>query len=225
MAIISEAISLALSLAGNLFLGSMFVTALLHPENGDFMFRGGMLIYLVEFLSIHSSGMAFGLRKKEQGNGDSASVFFFSAHGAGKDFMRKNPKITLIFFYMIFIAAYGLMFKNWYVPFYFFISLITKFFGNKAFPKESRIGLPVLCFIGATLVAVFALPIFVKIFPIPTELFQHKIPGSSGLFVDFPQAVMVWGIVYFFCLSLAEVIFFLKDMRSKTAIPAIAAPK
>lgn len=59
--LVAEISTLIISLAGTVFLGGLFLTALLNPTaNAAFIFKAGMLVYLMEFLSIHSSAMATG---------------------------------------------------------------------------------------------------------------------------------------------------------------------
>lgn len=220
MSYIADGLSLTVSLAGNLFLGGLFFTALVNPQNTEFIFRTGMLIYFVEFLSIHSSGMAFGARKKERGDNDLRVIFHFAARGPGKNILQQNPKYTLVFFYAIFVFSLGLIFKNWYVPIYFLISLITKFFEKKALRDNLQIGLPILLFLLSTFVAVFAFPILLKLFPFPPKFSQYRMSGSSGLFVDYPQVLMVWGVTYFLSLSIVEIILFFKKRADNKTRPA-----
>lgn len=213
---ISEIPSLILSISGNLFLGGLYLAALINPQNAEFMFRTGMLFYIVEFLSLHSSGMAFGIRGKEREGADHKSTFNFSARGPGNNLLQANPKYTLVGLYSVFVLAIGLVFKNYYIPFYFFISVLTKFFGKKAAKDNVQVGLPIFLFLAATFISLISTPILVKIFPISDQILQNRVPGSSGHFVDFPQSLMVWGIVYFISLSIMEVVLFLRQFRGRT---------
>lgn len=217
MPYVAEGLSLAVSLAGNVFLGGLFFAALINPQNNaEFIFKTGMLLYLVEFLSIHSSGMAFGVRKKERGDNDPKTIFRFAIRGLGKNILQQNPKRALVFFYAIFVFSISFIFGNWYVPIYFFISLMTKFFGKKALQDDSSAGLPILLFIASTFIAVFISPFLPKVFPFPQGLFQYRMPGSNGLFVNHPQILVVWGIIYFLSVSIAEIILFLKKLHKSS---------
>lgn len=201
------AASLVLSVAGNLFLGIMFLNALINPsQNTAFIFKTGMLIFLIEFLSIHSSGMAAGLRSK----GVHQGTFAYKTSVFGSTFARKNPKIMLIAAYFIFVVAFALIFRNWFVPLFFFVSLVAKFYGNKATQDKLNIGIMILLFIGTVFVVLPFSALFQAFFPIPQEILGQKLPGSSGLFVDVPQTLLAWGILYFFLAIVVEVVLFWK---------------
>lgn len=204
MIFLNEAISFALSLAGNIFLAGIFVSSLLHPEIKSLFYQTGAFMYIMEFLSIHSSGIAFGIRKHEHQNSQQKFANFFSVPGL-KNFLRTNQKFSLVFFYTLFATGIGIIASAWYVPLYFFVSIAIKFFGKKALGDELRIGLPVLLFIMATIISFIILPFFTKIFSY----------GAKSVLTDSSGAFMAWGIVYFVSLSFAEIVLFIKKSLTR----------
>lgn len=209
-------ISFFLALFGNLSLGGMFLFAFLSPSRyADFVLRTGMLIFLIEFLSVHSSGMAFGVRKRE-GKGGSRQ-FVLRVKGPGGGILQRNPKFTLIGLYSTFVVTFALIFQNWFLPLYFFVSLLAKFFGAKGRTSNLRVGLPLLLFLGTTFFTVFFGGFLAKLFPIPPYVLGERLPGSSGLFVDTPQTFLVWGILYFFLMSISEVFLFAKELKPSSS--------
>ena len=109
---------LVMSLIGNFFLCGLFLNTLLHPQ-ANVIFRTGMLIYLIEFLSIHSSGIAFGMRRKERVEQHAQFPPQFFTRRLYRNILQANRKITLVGFYAVFALALGYAFKNWSLPFYF----------------------------------------------------------------------------------------------------------
>lgn len=60
----SKILSLLISVSGNALLMWFFLQALFSPiEHAEFIFNTGVLLFLVEFLSIHSGFMVFNITK------------------------------------------------------------------------------------------------------------------------------------------------------------------
>jgi len=199
-------LSLILSLIGSFSLVWLFSSALISPEQNTFILKSGVLLFLVEFLSVHSSVMAMGVRKREE---DKNIVFFY--HVKGPKFVQRNPKFMMVFIYSLFILTYALIFKNWFIPVYFFISLLIKFYGNKATHDRFKVGLTVILFVVSFLIILPFSGLLSRAFPIEEELIGEKI--GSGLLVDVPQVVLAWGVLYFFLGSVIEGILFFKKAK------------
>lgn len=190
-------LSLLLAIAGNIFLVGIFIGALLFPErHADFIFKSGLLIFVIEFMSIHSSGMfasdkidiTIGSRTKRSGH------WFW--------------RFFMIFIYSSFVGAFGIAVGNYFLPLMYFVSLISKVFVNRAAarPMPMFVSIPLLLF-SVGFVAATA-EWWASLFPFPEEVLGQKLPGSRGLFVDQPQTLLVWGIVYYFLLAVIELLLF-----------------
>lgn len=205
--------SLVIAVAGNLSMAALYFYAFKSPGlYADFIFKTGMLIYLVEFLSIHSSGMAMGFRRKTTGAGrveqKVISHFSVKAGGGGSNILRENPRATLFGMYLILVGGISLGLKNWFIPLQFAVSLVSKFYGGKASSDPFKLGLMVILFIASTFAVVILAPLIGFLFPLPQEVLSHKLPGSSGLFIDTPQTLLAWGILYFASLATMEFALF-----------------
>lgn len=201
---IKDIIPLTMAVGGNMILAGIFFQALIFPRTSiDFIFRASILIFIVEFLSIHSSGMA--ARTSES-----------QLHVLGKKInISKNiEKVFLIIFYIFFVVAISITFKNWIVPSFFFVSLVTKFFGNKsrAMLTSSMLYNLIIFFISIFLIIILSVPLQMM-FPIPSEVLMMKDSGTSGLFVDAPQTVLFWGVIYFVSLAIMEIALYKKSLK------------
>lgn len=185
-----------MSVAANLSLAAVFGRALLSPEDQvDFIFRTGVLVFLIEFLSVHSGFLLIGL------TGDAKSLAI---------------KIPLLAVYAIFVFGFGAVSKNMYLPLIFFLGLIAKFFAQKATHNPILPILSVPLLILSVIVVVFALPERLEaLFPFPEAVMAQKPAGSSGDFVDRPQTLLAWGVLYYTVIAIMSVIAFLFSKRSE----------
>ncbi|MGI6271031.1 MAG: hypothetical protein ACOYLD_01630 [Anaerohalosphaeraceae bacterium] len=191
--------SLLASLVGPVTLLFLYSRALLQPqEHASFIQRAGIAIYIVEFLSIHSSGMllqdAQPKRKKEANR-----LFLFAV-------------------YTVFI--FGSMFKLrcWFIGLYFFLSLCTKVFLSRCVADDitrSQLAFGCLNFLGCTFIVIILAPVLRNAFPLPQSIAAQHPNHASGLFVDTPQALLTWGILYFLAVLVFNIVVFLKH----TTIP------
>lgn len=189
--------SLLFAIAGNLFLAGIFFSALLFPEShAEFIFRTGLMIFVVEFMSIHSSGM-FASNKIEITIG---SRTYLSGHWFWKFFM--------ILIYSLFVGVFGFLTSNYFLPLMYVVSLASKVFVKRAAvrPLPVFVSVPLLLF-SVAFVGITA-DWWTSLFPFPQEVLSQKRPGSSGLFIDQPQTLLVWGIVYYFLLAGIELLLF-----------------
>lgn len=214
----SPVLSLIISVGGNLSLAFLFARALLFPlEHLEFVLNTGMLLFLIEFLGIHSSGMAMGIanQEKEPKERDPRIIFSSSVKGFGAQGSRalgpSQTKIVLIAVYAIFTVAFGLVLKNAVLPLVFFVGLIAKFFGQRLSGAEhpgrvERFGISVVLLIFLAFFVTIFSPFLAMLFPFPSEVR----PSGSGSWVDFPQSPIVWGALYYFSLAVIDAAFYLK---------------
>lgn len=183
-----------ISLAGPLTLVFLYAQALVFPEeHAGFIFRVGMATYVIEFLSIHSSGMLLG------------------------DFKDKKKKWSYRFFllgvYAIFVFGSMAALHCWFIGLYFFASLCAKIFLSKSVKdniNQSQIAFSCINLIGCTFAVIPLAPVLKKMFPVSQALISEHAEGTGGLFVDTPQTLLVWGILYFFFTIVFNVVMFFK---------------
>lgn len=205
-----EFVSLVIAVAGNLSVAALYFYAFRHPGlYAEFIFKTGMLIYIVEFLSIHSNMMVVSFRKRGIGAAQK-TVFNAAAKSSrfGGGTLRKYRRGALFGIYLIFVATISLPFKNWFIPFQFIVSMISKFYGGKASAAPFKSGLMIILFIVSTFAVVIFAPLIRFLFPLAQEVLNQKIPGSSGLFIDAPQTLLIWGMLYFVSLAIMEFALF-----------------
>ncbi len=187
-------LSFLISLAGPATLIFLYAQALVRPEEyASFIFRVGMATYVIEFLSIHSSGMLFG------------------------NFKDKKKKWSYRFFllgiYAIFVFGFMATLHCWFIGLYFFASLCAKIFLSKSVKdniNQSQIAFSCINLIGSTFMVIPLAPLLKKLFPISQSIISEHAGGASGLFVDTPQTLLTWGILYFSSTVVFNIIMFLK---------------
>ncbi|MFQ5512272.1 MAG: hypothetical protein ACE5EO_10520 [Candidatus Krumholzibacteriia bacterium] len=57
-------------------------------------------------------------------------------------------------------------------------------------------------------------------FPFPPEVKSARPSGQGGLFVDTPQTLMAWGVIYFALMTLCELMIFRKSAKTLSGTPA-----
>lgn len=164
-------------LAGNLLIIIFFGQALIYPElNTTWIYNTAILIFAIEFLSIHSSVMSLGVSTSE----------------------RKKDIFFLLSFYLFFTIGLSVIFKNWVLPLYFFISTFIKFNEAKYSPSNKVFFIRSFAiFLFLMFFIVFTASFWKAVFPFPAEVLAARPPDWEGLFLDVPQATLVWGVLYF----------------------------
>ena len=67
--------------APNLILVGLFYSALIRPVDfKGFIYKTGLMIYIIEFMSLHSSGMFFGAAQKKKTRKTEAGLFSLITH-------------------------------------------------------------------------------------------------------------------------------------------------
>ena len=91
---VSRAASLGISLATNLFMVGLFCRALTHPAMfAEFIYKTGIIIFVIEFMSLHSSGMLLGSAATKRKSGQTP----FPAKG----------RFVLLPFYILMVGVFA----------------------------------------------------------------------------------------------------------------------
>ncbi|MBI2668720.1 hypothetical protein HYX14_02670 [Candidatus Woesearchaeota archaeon] len=179
----------AISVVGNLFLAWLFLRAIIAPEQyANFILKIGIMIYVIEFLSVHSGIM---LSEREH----------LGWRAIPRSFM-------LIALYSVFALGAGFMAKNWLVPIIFFVSLIAKVAGLK--PADGKLWISGLLLIGSMGLAMFPAQLLQSHSPLPTGIYEAILERSSGLETR-PLIFMFWGVLYYVLSAMLEVFFFFRE--------------
>lgn len=155
------------------FIVYLFVSGLVNPESHiNFIYNVGIFVFVTEFLSVHSAIML------------SSPKWKFS------------QKAMLVGFYAFFVLAISLATNTFYPAILFMLSLAAKTFGR---PPQNQIQLiwPVVIFMCAVGLSVLFASAVSALFSFPPEVIAQKPAGSSGLFVEQPQSLLLWGILYY----------------------------
>lgn len=197
---INRTLSSAAAIVGNLSLVWLFFSALLWPQDHiAFIGSTGAAIFLFEFLSIHSTGM------------------LMNADVVGSVWKGRRFGFLLLAVYVLFTGAFYLSFRNLTMPIMFLVSVVSKLFGARVSDQQmKRAVLPMFPFIGWSFVVFVIMPgIWTRLFILPQDIAFRPSGGgqATGLMVDHPQLVLVWGMFYFLTLALMETYFFLKPLR------------
>lgn len=62
----------------------------------------------------------------------------------------------------------------------------------------------------SVLLVVFGAQLIAGWFPFPPEVKAARPSGQSGLFIDTPQTLMAWGVIYFVLITVCELMIFRK---------------
>lgn len=187
---------------GNFMLAGYFLQALLFPtDHIEFIYSAGFGIYILEIVNLHSTGMIMGTA------------------GIKNRLDRVLHKISYPFFYALFYIMAFQVTKNYDVVIIAVISFASKLLFRQALPKKSSV-----IIISGVLLTVFSLIVmqfngFVKeLFPFPEEVYMAKPPNQSGLFVEVPQVLLFWGVMYYFSLVVVQIVMYLKAEKPQGKI-------
>lgn len=183
--------------AAIIFNGAMvavFLQALLRPEaNADWIFRGAFLIFIFEFLAIFAQLWPIKLIEdwRKESKVDKAVVI-----GQGLFISAGILGFAIIFSYLA---------GNILAAAYFTISMGSKAYTHLNTKADLHsIYVSILIFIGTLFLSTFLTQVWTTLFPFSNEVLANKLDNSSGLFVDFPQVQLAWGVLYFSILTLYE---------------------
>lgn len=186
-----------ISVAGNLSLAWLFLSALLWPSlHSEFIQNTSALIFIIEFFGIVSSAFAMGIanQAKPIAERDPRIIMHgsFGGFGGGRPMTLGQMKWVIIGMCVVAVGGVGLATKNWALPLIFFVGLISKFFASRATENPARFALSIMALIILAMVgAVVAVPL--------------------GLFVSLSDDgdMLVWGVLYYFVLAFIDSAFFL----------------
>ncbi|MBU0470331.1 MAG: hypothetical protein KKA62_06185 [Nanoarchaeota archaeon] len=199
--------ALMISVIASVSLIWIFISSLLFPEkNVNFIINTGMLIFIFEFLSVHSSVMIIGIQQSPK------KMFWL--------------KVGLFSFYFLFVTVVALVESNWFFLFLFLSSLATKIFLNKAVDRSIMSILTPFIYVALLLISVSivcSFPHFFEIiFPFPAEIMQTLTEsGSTGLFIEVPQTLLSWGALYYSLSLIVNLIIFFVARRTKIEQPVL----
>lgn len=167
------------SVISYLFVVWIFLTAWLNPlQHLDFIYGTGVLIYLVEFFSIHSSGML-------QPNG-----------------LKLHTKLLLGLFYVTFVGfAMTALTDNIYPLLIFIGSVSAKVFAPANRKPADDFTFYILLLLGTTFFTIIVFAPISGLLPLPEAVSLAKPATAGGMFTDQPQTLLFWGILYYGILA------------------------
>ena len=189
-------VSFLISVQGYLFLSWLFIQALLYPlKNLGLLYTTGIVILIIEFLNIHSSIMLNLYQER-----------------LGRE-IRPLPKLFLLFIYSIFIVFLGIFSENIYIPIIFFVSMVSKILASKVIPS----GLNTYQFklyLTTLIIAILGASLWEHLFSFPLKVYEARPENITGILVDRPQTLVVWGVSYYLTLGIIEIILFVNKKKS-----------
>lgn len=185
----------------NLMLTLPFLQAIKFPhQNANFIYNTAIALFVIEFLTIHST---------------------FILHGVTKQSFKEKSKmkvgkLQLFLFYIFIVSAISFVTKSYVLLAYAFLSFTTKFFIDKQLPDITRNIKSTLAFFCSVFLVITFSWLFALVIPLPENIRLSKPAGTSGLFVDTPQTILAWGLIYPILLIIFEPLQFpLKFTRRK----------
>lgn len=187
-----------ISVAGNLSLAWLFLSALVWPSlHREFIQNTSALIFIIEFFGIFSSAFAMGIanQAKPLAERDPRIIMHgsFGGFGGSRPMTLGQMKWVIIALCAVVVGSMGLIMQNWLLPLIFFVGLISKFFAARATENPARFALSIVALIILVMVAVvISLPL--------------------GFFVSLPDDgdILVWGVLYYSFLAFADSAFFFR---------------
>jgi hypothetical protein len=184
---------------------AVFLTAWIAPGLlGPVWVKNLMLTMLIEFVVMHSG------------------AFYFAIASASGSRLQRSLLLTgLTLFYGIFIAAFSFAFDSSWPFFAFGWLFVSRFAGLWLNQKDGKRELMSRAWIAS--VAFYLLGAFATIFiPLPSfgltpDLVASMHLSGSGLWIDKPQTVIVFGALYFGALAWFK--FYLIDKAASASAP------
>ncbi|MEI6850609.1 MAG: hypothetical protein WCK26_01420 [Candidatus Saccharibacteria bacterium] len=188
---------LAIPVISYLLVAGLYLVAMLNPQNNiDFIYGYGMFIVIAEFLSVFSSNIVM-------------SEF------------RLFDNIFAIIILMFFVVVFSFVLHSIYPGLILGLSIIAKIFTNKtrlstnesstfSFDDYTTLGI----FFGTLLLIAFSSPLLGKLLTLPESVLINKPANTTGIFVDTPQLLLIWGVLYFSLLAAARIWFFYMDIKN-----------
>lgn len=184
-----ELVSIAISVILNLSFAGVFLSALLFPlVNVNFVRWSAGLFMLLELYSILMT------RTKQH-------RFLFQKNRPGAEWI-------IFLGYGLFLLCAGVLI-HWSLPIIILIRLGVQQFAKKNNVEEPRVLIPLGLWFLAILIALYASSLLVHLFPIPSAFFESDPEWlKREKPEDYPQVELMWGILYFTFIALAEIFLF-----------------
>lgn len=199
---LQRSVSFVGAVATNLVLVGLFYSALVRPQDYvSFIYKTGIMIFMIEFMTLHSSGMFFGASQQ--------------AKQKGRKIFGLREKIGLFAFYNLFVIGFAHFTGQWLAAAYFVVSLTGKAMYSSSIDARDRlapVAAGIVMLLLSTFIVVFAAKPIAGWFPLPAEVRAARPPGQSGLFVSKPQTLMMWGVLYFLFMTVCEVAIFRRSV-------------
>lgn len=181
--------SVAIAATMNLLVIIPFVNALINPSTQiDFIYKGAMAVFIFEMLTL-------------------VLTFFVFA------FVKNAPAWVAVLMVLVFIAVgfgWVLAINVSNTVLYIFIASLVRqlYLGKKSKDALNRIGaLKLLIFLLITISVILLSSLIALLVPFSEELISlNPNPASGGVFVDNPQVLLVWGIIYFLLSTLVDIV-------------------
>jgi len=208
-------------IGSNILISGMFFSAILLPEkHADFILRTAIMIFVLELFGWIVTGFTSLMIPQKSGFDDWFRARESSFGKYERLFHQIYGKAGQVIGGIIFIPFFGLMlfligynFKNILTPALVFVSIVVRFFKKKSADyRLKQLILFLFVFIPSTILAAIFAPYVQTVFPIPSEMIQEILSKTDG-FEERPLWFMVWGIIYYFLVAVAEFILFLRSLR------------
>ena len=183
----------------------LFLRALMSPlDHLDFIYGFGIFVFVAEFLSIHSSGM---LSSRQ----------------------RLPATLFVISIYVILALAFSIGLGSFYPALILILSIVAK---AVTAPRPTQTETPskkllsnllvvqVVLLVGTVLFVCMFGWLLTILLPFPEAVYAARPANTSGIFVEQPQTLLVWGILYYSLLAAWQI----KSCQSVTSHKPIATP-
>ena len=164
----------------------LFLQALIDPVHHlDFIYSFGVFVFVAEFLSIHSGG-ALSSRQKLSTTIFVISIYIVLALGFSIGLGSVYPALILILSIIAKAATAPRSRQD---------KTVTKT------PKDNLLMVQLVLLIGTVVFVMLFGWLLAIIIPFPEAVYAARQAGASGLFVEQPQTLLVWGILYYSLLA------------------------
>jgi len=125
----------------------------------------------------------------------------------------------VILLYSILILGFSVALHTIYPALLFILSLVAKVLIPASTPKrmsrklklDNAPAMQTIIFMGSVFLIPLVGIIAAILFPFPDAVYVQKPANSSGLFIDVPQSLLAWGIIYYSALALWQIVLFRKN--------------
>ncbi len=221
------------AVATNVWLAAWFASALRDPAaHVDLVYHVGIMLFVIEFLSLHSSGMLFGTAARRSAVERAAGRWRESVvrpararHRAVASAARAVPvsrmlRGGLVAFYLLMVLGFAASTGQWIAAVYFAASVVAKALSAGSVDAEARlrpVAAGIVFLLSGTFAVIAAASWLSRTFPLPAEVVAARPPEQGGLFVDTPQTLLAWGVFYFGATALYNAASTVRGVRARRA--------